>query len=90
MDDFVFFSLSRAEEDLSHFGLCICLNPKLKWVISPSSLDHFFELRSQSSGVQSWSPRGTQSITMLTVATSRDMSKPNLSRLLRAFLISLV
>ena len=90
MDDFVFFSLRRAAGDLSHFGLSMSLNPGLKSVISPSSSDHFSQLRSQSSGVQSWSPRGTLSITMLTVATSREMSKPKISRLLRAFVISLV
>jgi len=90
MDDFVFFSFCRAVGDLSHFGLSISLSPGLKEVISPSSSDHFSELRSLSSGVQPWSPRGTRSITMLTVATSRDMSKPKMSWLLRAFVISLV
>jgi len=90
MDDFVFFWFCKAVWDLSHFGLSINLSPGLKEVISLSSSVHFSELRSQSSGGQSWSPRGRLSITMLTVAMSRDMSKPKMSRLLRAFLIALV
>jgi len=90
MDDFIFFSFCRAVGDLSHFGLSISLSPGLKEVISLPSSDHFSELRSQYSGVQSWSPRGTLSITMWTVATSRDMSKPKMSRLVTAFVISLV
>jgi len=41
MDDFVFFLISRAEGDLSHFSLSISLDPGLKSLISPSSSDHF-------------------------------------------------